>query len=70
VEVEDRPGGLHRILIGLAQHNINVEYMYAFVRQSGQNAVLIFRFDDIHAASAVLKREGVRVIDGKDLYAM
>jgi len=70
VEVEDRPGGLHRILIALAKHNINVEYMYAFVRQSGQNAVLIFRFDDIRAASAVLKLEGVRVIDGKDLYAM
>jgi hypothetical protein len=70
VEVEDRPGGLHRILKALAKDNINVEYMYAFVRQSGQNAVLIFRFDDIPAASAVLKREGVRVIDGKDLYAM
>jgi len=70
VEVEDRPGGLHRILKALAKDNINVEYMYAFVRQSGQNAVLIFRFDDIHAASAVLKREGVRIIDGKDLYAM
>ena len=70
VEVEDQPGGLHRILRALAKDNINVEYMYAFVRQSGQNAVLIFRFDDIHAASAVLKREGVRVIDGKNLYAM
>jgi hypothetical protein len=70
VEVEDRPGGLHRILEELAKDNINVEYMYAFVRQSGQNAVLIFRFDDIHTASTVLKREGVRVIDGKDLYAM
>jgi hypothetical protein len=70
VEVEDRPGGLHRILKALAKDNINVEYMYAFVRQSGHNAVLIFRFDDIPAASAVLKREGVRVIDGQDLYAM
>jgi hypothetical protein len=70
VEVEDRPGGLHRILKTLSQDNINVEYMYAFVRQSGRNAVLIFRFDDVPAASAVLKREGVRVIDGKDLYAM
>jgi hypothetical protein len=70
VEVEDRPGGLNRILVALARHNINVEYMYAFVRQSGQNAVLIFRFDDVQAASAVLKREGVRVIDGKNLYAM
>jgi len=70
VEVEDRPGGLHRILKTLSQDGINVEYMYAFVRQSGQNAVLIFRFDDVRAASAVLKREGVCVIDGKDLYAM
>jgi hypothetical protein len=70
VEVEDRPGGLHRILKALAKDHINVEYMYAFVRQSGQNALMIFRFDDIRAASAVLQREGVRVIDGKDLYAM
>jgi hypothetical protein len=70
VEVEDRPGGLHRILKTLSKDNINVEYMYAFVRQSGRNAVLIFRFDNVPAATAVLKREGVRVIDGKDLYAM
>jgi hypothetical protein len=70
VEVEDRPGGLHRILNILCRENINVEYMYAFVRQSGQNAVLIFRFDDVPAACAVLQRDGVRVIDGKDLYAM
>lgn len=70
VEVEDRPGGLHRILKALSNDNINVEYMYAFVRQSGQNAVLIFRFDNIRAATAMLKREGVRVIDGKNLYVM
>jgi len=70
VEVEDRPGGLHRILMALSQEGINVEYMYAFVRQSGRNAVLIFRFDNVPAATALLKREGVRVIDDKDLYAM
>ncbi|MCU0601595.1 MAG: ACT domain-containing protein [Desulfobacterales bacterium] len=70
VEVEDRPGGLHRILMALSKESINVEYMYAFVRQSGRNAVLIFRFDNIQAATAVLKREGMRVIDGRDLYAM
>jgi hypothetical protein len=32
--------------------------------------VLIFSFDNIQAATAVLKREGVRVIDGTELYAM
>jgi len=65
-----RPGGLHHIFQVLAKNNINVEYMYAFVRQSGQNALLIFRFDDVRAAGAVLKQEGMKVIDRKDLYAM
>jgi hypothetical protein len=70
VEVQDQPGGLHQILTALCKANVNVEYMYAFVRQSGQNAVLIFRFDNTAAAAEVLRREGVRVIDGQDLYAM
>jgi len=70
VEVDDRPGGLHRILAALSEDQINVEYMYAFVRQSGRNAVLIFRFDDVAAAAKRLSVEGVRIIDGQDLYAM
>jgi len=70
VEVQDKPGGLHQILTTLSRAGVNVEYMYAFVRQSGQNAVLIFRFDSTAAATEVLRREGVRVIDGQDLYAM
>ena len=41
VEVSDRPGGLHNILETLNNAGINVEYMYAFVRQSGDNAVMI-----------------------------
>ncbi len=70
VEVEDRPGGLHRILRILFEAGINVEYMYAFVQQSGQNAVLIFRFDEIDTAVDVLRRNGVTVIEGRKLYAM
>ncbi len=70
VEVADKPGGLHGILLGLARAGVNVEYMYAFVRQSGQNAVMIFRFDDVAKALEVLNAAGVRVIDGRDLYGM
>ncbi len=70
VEVEDRPGGLHRILTVLARRGINVEYMYAFVRHSGRNAVMIFRFDDIPAALQALAAAGIRVIEGAELYMM
>jgi hypothetical protein len=70
VEVDDRPGGLHRILQVLYKANVNVEYMYAFVQQSGNNAVIIFRFDNLEEAVKVLKENGVKVIAGNQLYAM
>ncbi len=70
VEVDDRPGGLHKILEILQKANVNVEYMYAFVQQSGNNAVIIFRFDNLDEAVKVLIREGVKVIEGNELYSM
>ena len=70
VEVEDRPGGLHKILDVLFRANVNVEYMYAFVQQSGSNAVIIFRFDNLDEAVKVLTENGVKVIQGSRLYAM
>jgi len=70
VEVEDRPGGLHRILDLLYNANINVEYMYAYVQQSGDNAVMIFRFDDIDHAVEILQQNGVTVINGSRVYTL
>ncbi len=70
VEVSDQPGGLHHILRILQKANVNVEYMYAFVQQSGENAVLIFRFDNLEDAVRILKENDVRVIKGEKLYAM
>lgn len=70
VEVEDNPGGLNKILGILNSANVNVEYMYAFVQQSGNNAVIIFRFDNLDEAVKVLTENGLTVIEGKKLYAM
>lgn len=70
VEVEDHPGGLHKILEILRKSGINVEYMYAFVQQSGDHAVLIFRFDHLDEAVKVLSENGVTVINGSKVYSM
>ncbi len=70
VEVQDDPGGLHNILNILSQNGINVEYMYAFVQQSGRNAVLIFRFDRTDQAIEVLQQNQVKVLTGNELYQM
>jgi hypothetical protein len=68
VEVSDEPGGLNAILQILSRQNINVEYMYAFVQQSGKNAVLIFRFDRTDQAIETLLENKVKVLTGKELY--
>jgi len=68
VEVQDQPGGLHKILEILSSNDINVEYMYAFVQQSGKNAVLIFRFDRTDQAIELLQENNVKVLKGEELY--
>jgi hypothetical protein len=69
VEVPDRPGGLHSILAVLAQQGINVEYLYAFIEKSGENAVIIFRFDSLDDAVDVLLKNGFTVLPGERLYS-
>jgi len=70
VEVPDRPGGLSEILQTLDQESINVEYMYAFVERCGENAVIIFRFDETEKAIRILLDKGLTVLEGDRLYSM
>ena len=70
VEVPDNPGGLAGILDILKSENLNVEYMYAFVERSGEDAVIIFRFDEIDRAIKVLGEKGVTVLPGEKVYAL
>jgi len=70
VEVPDRPGGLAEIMKVLAEANINVEYLYAFVQQSGENAIIIFRFDETDRAIAALSQKKVRILEGRKVYTL
>jgi hypothetical protein len=70
VEVPDRAGGLHSILESLSRENINVEYMYAYVERSGENAIIIFRFDQTDAAISILTRKGFTVLPGEKVYSL
>jgi hypothetical protein len=70
VEVPDRPGGLAHLLRLLQGEQLNVEYMYAFVKAPSQSAVMIFRFHDLEKALEVLQRKGIRTLPGDELYKM
>jgi hypothetical protein len=70
VEVDDRSGGLARVLKSIEKADLNVEYMYAFVNKTGQNAVLIFRFDEMDKAIAALLQDGFTLLSGEQVCAL
>lgn len=70
VEIPDRPGGLASILRILGDQEINIEYMYAFVEKSSQNAVVIFRIENVDQAIASLQAKDVRILSAQELYAL
>ncbi len=70
VEVEDKTGGLARVLKCIHAADINVEYMYAFVNKTGENAVLIFRFEKMDEAINALKKDGFTILTKEQIYAL
>lgn len=70
VEVPDRAGGLAGVLKTIEAAGINVEYMYAFVNKSGENAVLIFRFDNMDGAIEALQRDQFTILSGDQVCAL
>jgi hypothetical protein len=62
VEVEDKTGGLANVLKTLHKAEINVEYMYAFVNKTAENAVLIFRFENMEEGITSLQNDGFTIL--------
>jgi hypothetical protein len=67
VEVADRPGGLADVLDALVGSGINIEYMYAFPYMRGDQAIIIFRFNDPDAAIERLQTAGINLVASEEL---
>ncbi len=68
VEVDDRPGGMARLLETIEDTEINVEYMYAFTFGREGRAALIFRFDKPDEAIERLRAAGQNVLEDVEVY--
>ncbi len=70
VEVPDQPGGLAGTLEKLGEKNINVEYMYAFLGTTSQDALVILRVENIPGAVEALEGANVKVLQGEEVYSL
>lgn len=70
VEVPDRPGGLSHIMEVLGDAGVAIEYCYAFCEKLRDNAMVIFRVEDIDKAVETLAANGVQVVPSADVYSL
>jgi hypothetical protein len=68
VEMSDQPGGLSTILGILDDSDINLDYLYAFVDEKEERAIVLLHPEDINAGVKALEKGGAIVIPPEDVY--
>ena len=67
VAVQDEPGALAKVVKILADHNINIEYMYAFITVSKQFAYVVLRVAENKEAERILTENGIKLVTEEDM---
>jgi hypothetical protein len=67
VAVQDEPGALAKVVKILADNNINIEYMYAFITVSKKFAYVVLRVEDNAAAEKILTEHGITLVNEEDM---
>jgi hypothetical protein len=70
VKMDDRSGGLDKILPLLAAQNVNVKDAYGFILDRGTEAVFVFEVENPDETEKYLRAGGCEVMSADDLYGM
>ena len=62
VVIPDVPGGLSSVLTTLAEHKINIEYLYAFITRKGTQACVVIHVKENTKAVKVLTEAGITLL--------
>ena len=69
IGIDDTPGGFAKAVRVLANSDISIEYLYAFVSRSDNLAYVILRVEDNDKAVKVLKEGGIPVVGQEDIFS-
>lgn len=65
--VEDRPLGLHDLLVTIHDIGISVEYLYSFLRATGDKALIILRLSEQDESVKKLSELGVKIVAQEEI---
>ena len=67
VKVEDKPGGLARVLRLLADEGLDINYAYGLIERLGKYAVVMLQLQEIGHALSILKNNNITIIREEEL---
>ena len=70
VGITDKPGGLNKILKILNKSGINLEYLYAFVEQNKNRAIVVLHPENIEAGLEALEKGNANVLSEEEVYSI
>lgn len=69
IEVDDKPGGMLRILQLFNDNEISIEYLYSFARIEKDKAIILLRVEKVTEALEMLSQNGIKVIGESDIFS-
>ena len=67
LSVPDKPNGLNSTLSIFDEKNINLEYLYAFVSNKTDEAIVVMRLEDMEQAISALKESNIKLLEHEDI---
>lgn len=61
VYIDDKTGGLASVLEVVAEENLGIEYMYAFLGRREGKAIMVLKADEPEKAVELLKRHNIEI---------
>lgn len=59
IEIEDKPGGLHKIMDIFKNSGVNIEYLYVTLENEGNKAVVVFKVEDIELGREIMEKNNL-----------
>ena len=66
--ISDKPGGLSQIAKLFTDNDVSIDYVYAFISHSSNEACIMLRVDEIDRAEDILKKNGVTVFAENEVF--
>ncbi len=70
IAILDKPGTLDHALSILSEGSLSLEYLYAYVGRTSEDAVVVIRVQDPELALIKLEEAGIRVLTSEEVYGV